>query len=98
MSGNPHIRKYDIDKEKLFEALDKKRRNRKHPWEIVSHKVGVSVSVLTGLKSKAKSRRVKKTINADVFVSILMYINRPYKDFIVENREVGNGYQDSASS
>lgn len=79
-------RRYSIDVNKLFAALDGKRRQNHHTWLLVSYRLGVSRNTLTQLARSSRGLK-PKGIDGNVLAGVLVYLDRPIKDFIVENKK-----------
>lgn len=83
-------RRYTIDLPKLQAALDGKRRKHNHTWLLISNRLGVAPTTLKSMTRPSHSNKNKGSIDGNVLAGVLMYLQRPITDFIVENKEVGN--------
>lgn len=91
-------RKYRVDVDKLKTALESKRRRHNHPWALVSLRSGIAVGTLTQIDRRLAGRTEKK-IDGDVLAGVLMYLERPITDFIVEIKKevVNDAYSQSGN-
>ena len=74
---------YMIDIEKLFNAVDTRRRQSKLSWARLAARLGTSPSTLSGMtRVQSKSKTIRHTMDGTILVKCLMYLNKPHTDFI----------------
>ncbi len=82
MRGKVYNRTFILNREKLYKAVDSKRRQDKISWERLAKRIGVhSANQFGALLTN------KRDVWSNIVVSCLMYLKRPLEDF-VETEEV----------
>jgi hypothetical protein len=79
--------KYSVDLEKLYKALDAKRRKDKLSWSRLAARFNIAETTIykLPLKNGTNRGRRKHSISSDVLACIIMYLRLPLTDFIIEN-------------
>lgn len=90
------VRRYLLDTAKLSAVLESTRKQKRHTWLLVAHRTGVAPTTLQSLNRMKSDAQKRKTLDADVLICILKYINRPLDDFILDNhaKGVNDGYSE----
>lgn len=76
------IYRYKLDVEKLFNAMDGKRRSTKLSWQRLAFRLGLKDTTIIKLTRKRPNQEYK-TISADTFIPILIWLDRPITDFVI---------------
>lgn len=83
-----HTVHYSIDIEKLFNAMDVKRRQSKLSWARLGERMGTHPSTLSNMRRvQYRTGEVRKDLQASVFANVILWLNRPITDFLVENKK-----------
>jgi hypothetical protein len=83
--GKPGKYKYELNIPKLWSDLDSKRRKDRLSWARLAARYNIGPTTFVGMKGNPRKPE-KRTINANVLICVLHFLNKPLSDYVIENR------------
>jgi predicted transcriptional regulator len=90
------VAKIKIDLVKLNADLRHRREVLGWSWPKIANRIGCSDSVLQQLavNSGKTNPYAKKDIKASIFIGIIMFLRKPYENYVIVVKEDNNGESD----